>query len=1085
MASLRLLLLGPPRLEREGRPVELNLRRATALLIYLAVTDRPQGRETLCALLWPDTAEQEARGRLRRTLYRLTEALSDGVLNSAGGVLGLSPGADLWLDCRAFEEHAATGLALVESPPPDAERLTHLTRAADLYTDDFLSGFGLPDSAAWDEWQFLQREALQQTFGRVLRSLVRTHRAEGAWGQGIGYARRWLALDPLHEPAQRALMRLYALAGQQAAALRQYRECVRLLDAELGAAPESRTTALYEVIKSRRLAPPPPTFKSAEPPMVASDISGAAPSAAPSPASPRPRPRLSLPAQPTALIGRDREQELIVARLLQENTRLLTLTGPGGVGKTRLALQVAANVSDCFEGGVSFVGLGPVLDPDLVGTTIAEALGVAQAAGRPVLESVEDHLREQELLLVIDNFEHLVTAAPVMERLLVACRRLKVLATSRAALRVRGENEFPVLPLALPTREHVLSLPELASNPSIALFVERARDSRPNFSITSENGSAVAEICCRLDGLPLAIELAAARVKMLPPWALLARLEHTLTLLTRGPRDVPTRQQTLRNAIGWSYDLLSAAEQALFRRLSVFVGGFTLEAAAAVGASSSPDASREDQQARFAGTGENDDAQLTARDAELEVLDDLASLVDASLLQREDTGDGESRFGMLATIREFAQEQLHASGEDRAAHDRHTAYYVGLAERSEPALEYADEAGWFDRLDAERDNLRAVERRAAARGDAETVVRLGAALWQFWMLQADAAEARERVDAILSLAELTPRSSARAKALDGAAVLARLLGDYPAARALGEQCLAIARELDDRRRFAVASYNLGRVAYTQGRYADARELLEAALVNFRQIGHQSGIAGALNRLGFLAFSEGDLNNARPLWEESLATARSTGYPRLVGSVLFNLGLSAHFGGDLESARQLYEECRAINAMRGDWHDLAMALHALAHATAMQGDLPAARALYRECVAIAHQAGNRLRLALALWTIATLAASERDWERAVRLSAAAEASAAAIGVVPARPMRELWNAQIEPARRALGTEDTAAAVAAGRTLTLERAIDEAVIWLREPDEHTQEAPPASHEQPSPSGLRPSQDAGVHGERKLAV
>jgi tetratricopeptide (TPR) repeat protein len=352
------------------------------------------------------------------------------------------------------------------------------------------------------------------------------------------------------------------------------------------------------------------------------------------------------------------------------------------------------------------------------------------------------------------------------------------------------------------------------------------------------------------------------------------------------------------------------------------------------------------------------------------------------------------------------------------------------------------------------------------------------------MLQADAAEARERVDAILSLAERTPPSSARAKALDGAAVLARLLGDYPAAQALGEQSLAIAQELNDRRRLAVASYNLGRLAYTQGRYVDARELLESALANFRQIEHQPGIAGALNRLGFLAFSEGDVVNARPLWEESLATARATGYPRLVGSVLFSLGLGAHFGGDLASAQRFYEECRAINAVRGDWHDLAMALHFLAHATAMRGDLATARALYRECLAIAQQAGNRLRLTQALWTVATLAAAEREWERAVRLSASAEASAAAIGVVPPKPQWELWNAQIEPARRALGADATAAAVAAGRTLPLDRAIDEALIWLTDPDELNQSVA-ASREQLSSSGLEPSEAAELgRRDRKLA-
>ena len=404
--------------------------------------------------------------------------------------------------------------------------------------------------------------------------------SQGAWEAGIGYARRWLALDPLHEPARRALMRLYAFAGQQAAALRQYQEGVRLLEAELGAAPESKTTALYEAIKARRLAPP--TVQPTVPPPASATDTRSPAAAAPMSASPRPRSRHSLPAPPTRLIGRDREQALIADRLLQEDTRLLTLTGPGGVGKTHLALQVAADLADRFEDGVSFVGLAPVLDPALVGSAIAQALGVGEATGRPLLESVKDHLRERELLLLLDNFEHVLAAAPLVADLLAACRRLKVLVTSRAVLHLRGEKEVAVPPLALPAREHVLSLPALAGYAAVALFVERARDARPDFAITSENAPAVAEICRRLDGLPLAIELAAARVKLLPPRALLARLEHRLALLTGGPRDLPARQQTLRDTIAWSYDLLDPAEQALFRRLAVFVGGCTLEAAEAV-----------------------------------------------------------------------------------------------------------------------------------------------------------------------------------------------------------------------------------------------------------------------------------------------------------------------------------------------------------------------------------------------------------------------------------------------------------------------------------------------------------------------
>jgi non-specific serine/threonine protein kinase len=714
-----------------------------------------------------------------------------------------------------------------------------------------------------------------------------------------------------------------------------------------------------------------------------------------------------------------------------------------------------------FRDGVWLVELASLADAALVPRAVASVLAVREEAERPLTATLADALRAKRLLLVLDNCEHLIEAcAAVADALLRTCPELRILATSRQALGIAGETTFRVPSLALPDpldaptasgedeiRESVACLPPTpgridppTESEAVRLFVERARAALPAFALTDRNHSAVVQICRRLDGIPLAIELAAARVVALGPRQIAARLGDRFGLLTGGSRTALPRYRTLRALLDWSYDLLDEREQVLLRRLAIFVGGWTLEAAESV----------------CAGDGL----------APEEILDRLSGLVAKSLVLTVDHAD-EVRYNFLETLREYAAERLRDANEETILRDRHRDWFLALAERTEPALEHAEEAGWFDRLDADRDNLRAVARRATARGDAETVVRLGAALWQFWMMRSDAADARERVDAILALAASTPFTPARAKALDGAGVLARLLGDYPAARALGEESLALARQLDDRRRVAVASYNLGRLAYAQVRYADARVLLEEALAVFREIEHRPGIAAALNRLGLLAFSVGDVAVARKLLEESLAAARETGSSRLVGSVLYNLGLCAHYGGDLEAARGLYEEWRATNTARGDRHDLAAVLQNLGHVTAMQGDLPTARALCRESLVVAREAGNRRRLALTSWAVATVAAAEQDWERAVRLGAFAEASAEAMGVAPAGPMQELWEAQLQPARCALGGPGVATAVAAGCALTLEQAVDEALGWLAEPaGSATVGARPAREEPPLP-------------------
>ena len=977
---LEVNLLGQFEVLRDGRRVTIPTRNAQSLFAYLILNaGKAHRRERLAGLLWPDSSEENARSNLRHELWRLRKAIEldgEAYFVAYDLTIAFSPQGEYSLDVQRLE-----------GAPLEGGTADDLIAALSAYRGELLPGF-------YDEWVFVERDRLNALFETKIARLLELLQGEGRWGEVVEWATRWIGLGGWPELAYRALMSAYANTGDNSKAVATYERYAQALQKEMGLKPSEQTQALYKRLKAG--------WKTD----VRTPQSSMTPAGQSAPAFPLAKVRLSnLPTPLTDFIGREKEIQQV--ERLVSSARLVTITGSGGVGKTRLAIQVAESLALQFKDGVWWVelaarfetvtsqkkelahqqgaptfgvGIAELVETDPVPLAVAKALRIPDSLSLPLLEGIVEHLQEKQLLLVLDNCEHLIeSCATLVERVLGDCPKVTILATSREALGVSGEKAWLLPSLSLPGGGSALGFKDIFQSEAVSLFIERAADVVPGFQPGDLEAPTIAQICLNLDGIPLAIELAAARMKLLTVQEIAARLDQRFSLLTGGRRTALPRHQTLQAAIEWSHDLLNETERILFRRLSVFTGSFTLEAAEAICAN---------QEIRS-------DKVLTL----------LGRLVDKSLLNVEPTPrdpDLATRYRFLDTIRSYGQLKLDEAGETRWMRVQRTNYYLRLVEAAEPELRGPKQLTWLTRLRQEHNNLRAVLQWSLDTNDIEGALKLVGSLWRYWWMQSHHNEGREWLEKVLSLPGPQP-PSLRARALNGAGILARGQGDFDKASAFLNESLEIQRSLEDK----------------------------------------IGIANVLNSLGILAHLQGDVNKAIDQYQECLEYRREIGDTRGIAASLHNLSMIYQEKGEFAQAEDLLNESLTLSQEVKDTRNIAATQLQLGYIMYELEKVEQAEDLFRKSMVTLKDLGGRNDIIECLEGFAGIAALLKQPRRGARLLAAAQAQRDVIGIPVARYQQGRYQHIVESVADQLDAQGLEYYREEGRMMSLEEAIEYAL------------------------------------------